>query len=235
MNQYNFLELNNSRIFINEEIFKRLLELTKQSQKFLGEEMCILYGESLPGNNVIFTELNRETDYRTEGRGSNDPKKHSVGMDSDSNIMKELLNKIPALENYDKSSRKAICNIHTHLSGISEGEDYRTLSNADLINLIEMSKIFNKRNCDYISGIIAIDREKGNTSLSLVWLDINKSKKIYRIENTTIYKIINKKIEYVGDIKRKENDMTYLEENFIPNLVFPSVMEKRKQVDDRIR
>lgn len=233
MNQYNFLELNNSRMFINEEIFKRLLELAKQSRKFVGEEMCILYGETLPGNNVIFTELNREIDYRTEGRGSNDPKKHSVGMDGDSNIVNELLNKIPELENYDKSSRKVICNVHTHLSGISEGEEYRTLSNADLNNHIEMSKIFNKSNCDYISGIIAVDREKGNTSLSLVWQDINKDGRFYRIENITIYKIVNKKIAYVGDIKRKENDMTYLEENSIPNLAFPSVMEKK--VDDRIR
>lgn len=80
MNQYGFLELNNSRIMINKKMLSRLIELAKTTIDNQGEQMCILYGEELSGNNVIFTDLNQETDYTSLGNGSSNPLEHGVEM-----------------------------------------------------------------------------------------------------------------------------------------------------------
>lgn len=222
MNQYGFLELNNSRIMINKEMLSRLIELSKKTIESQGEQMCIFYGEELPGNNVIFTDLNQQTDYTSLGNGSLNPLDHGVEMGSDSKIMAELLSKLP--ETKTNGSRKVVCDIHTHLSGISEGENFRLLSNADINKHSAMAQIMDSRGAEYISGIVAVDRTTGNTSLSLIWQDVKRDKKIYRIENITIYSIVDKKIQFDGDLRRGDNGITYLQENFIPSVIFPSVM-----------
>ena len=43
MNQYGFLELNNSRIMINKKMLSRLIELAKITIDNQGEQMCIFY------------------------------------------------------------------------------------------------------------------------------------------------------------------------------------------------
>ena len=47
INQYGFLELNNSRIIINREMLDRLIKLAKKTIDSQGEQMCIFYGESI--------------------------------------------------------------------------------------------------------------------------------------------------------------------------------------------
>lgn len=225
MNQYGFLELNNSRIMINKEMLSRLIELSKKTIDSQGEQMCIFYGEELPGNNVIFTDLNQQTDYTSLGNGSSNPLDHGVEIGSDSKIMAELLSKVPAKhQTQTNGSRKVVCDIHTHLSGISDGENFRLLSNADINKHSAMAQIMDERGAEYISGIVAVDRATGNTSLSLIWQDIKRDKRIYRIENVTIYSIVDKKIQFDGDLRRGDNGLTYLQENFMPSVVFPSVM-----------
>lgn len=225
MNQYGFLELNNSRIMINKEMLSRLIELSKKTIDSQGEQMCIFYGEELPGNNVIFTDLNQQTDYTSLGNGSSNPLDHGVEIGSNSKIMAELLSKVPANnQTQTNGSRKVVCNIHTHLSGISDGENFRLLSNADINNHSAMAQIMDERGAEYISGIVAVDRATGNTSLSLIWQDIKRDKRIYRIENITIYSIVDKKIQFDGDLRRGDNGITYLQENFMLSVVFPSVM-----------
>lgn len=187
--------------------------------------MCIFYGEELPGNNVIFTDLNQQTDYTSLGNGSSNPLDHGVEIGSDSKIMAELLSKVPAKhQTQTNGSRKVVCDIHTHLSGISDGENFRLLSNADINKHSAMAQIMDERGAEYISGIVAVDRATGNTSLSLIWQDIKRDKRIYRIENVTIYSIVDKKIQFDGDLRRGDNGLTYLQENFMPSVVFPSVM-----------
>lgn len=225
MNQYGFLELNNSRIMINKKMLNRLIELSKKTIDSQGEQMCIFYGEELPGNNVIFTDLNQQTDYTSLGNGSSNPLDHGVKMESDSKIMAELLSKVPANnQNHTNGSRKVVCDIHTHLSGISDGENFRLLSNEDINKHSAMAKIMDERGAEYISGIVAVDRTTGNTSLSLIWQDIKRDNRFYRIENITIYSIVDKKIQFDGDLRRGDNGITYLQENFIPSVIFPSVM-----------
>ena len=60
--------------------------------------------------------------------------------------------------------------------------------------------------------------------MSLVWQDIKRDKRFYRIENITIYSIVDDKVQFDGDLRRGDNGMTYLQENFIPSVIFPSVM-----------
>lgn len=225
MNQYGFLELNNSRIMINKKMLSRLIELAKTTIDNQGEQMCILYGEELPGNNVIFTDLNQETDYTSLGSGSSNPLEHGVEMRKGSKILAELLTKVPdSSQTQTSSSRKVVCDIHTHLSGISEGDNFRLLSNADINKHSAMAQIMDGRGAEYISGILAVDRTTGNTTLSLVWQDIKRDKRFYRIENITIYSIVDDKVQFDGDLRRGDNGMTYLQENFIPSVIFPSVM-----------
>lgn len=227
MNQYNFLELNNSRIMINKAMLNRLIELTKTTIDKTGEQMCIFYGEELFGNNIIFTDLNKETDFTSLGNGSLNPLDHGVEIGKDSLIMRELLSKVQD----NKNSRKVICDIHTHLSGISDGDNFRLLSNADINSHCAMAQIMKDRGVEYISGIVAVDKLTGNISISLIWQDLKNDKRIYRIENISIYSIIDDKIQFDGDLKREDNGITYLQENFIPSVVFPSVMSlpKNKQ------
>ena len=225
MNQYDFLELNNSRIMINKKMLSRLIELSKTTIDNQGEQMCILYGEELPGNNVIFNDLNQETDYTSLGNGSSNPLEHGVEMRKGSKILAELLNKVPdSSQTQTSGSRKVVCDIHTHLSGISEGENFRLLSNADINKHSAMAQIMDERGAEYISGILAVDKTTGNTTLSLVWQDIKRDKRFYRIENITIYSIVDDKVQFDGDLRRGDNGMTYLQENFIPSVIFPSVM-----------
>lgn len=116
MNQYGFLELNNSRIMINKKMLNRLIELAKATIDTQGEQMCIFYGEELLGNNVIFTDLNQQTDYTSVGNGSSNPLEHGVEMRKGSKIMAELLSKVPDNgQTQTSSSRKVVCNIHIHL------------------------------------------------------------------------------------------------------------------------
>lgn len=225
MNQYGFLELNNSRIMINKKMLNRLIELAKATIDTQGEQMCIFYGEELSGNNVIFTDLNQETDYTSLGNGSSNPLEHGVEMQKDSKILAELLTKVPdSNHTQTSSSRKVVCDIHTHLSGISEGDNFRLLSNADINKHSAMAQIMDGRGAEYISGILAVDKTTGNTTLSLVWQDIKRDKRFYRIENITIYSIVDDKVQFDGDLRRGDNGMTYLQENFIPSVIFPSVM-----------
>ena len=116
VNQYGLLELNNSRIMINKEMLDRLIKLAKKTIDSQGEQMCIFYGEELLGNNVIFTDLNQQTDYTSVGNGSSNPLEHGVEMRKGSKIMEELLSKVPDnSQTQTSSSRKVVCNIHTHL------------------------------------------------------------------------------------------------------------------------
>ena len=225
VNQYGLLELNNSRIMINKEMLDRLIKLAKKTIDSQGEQMCIFYGEELLGNNVIFTDLNQQTDYTSVGNGSSNPLDHGVEMRKGSKIMAELLSKVPDnSQTKTSSSRKVVCNIHTHLSGISEGDNFRLLSNADFNNHLAMAQIMDERGAEYISGILAVDRVTGNNSLSLIWQDIKHNKRVYRIENVTIYSKIDEKIQFDGDLRRGANGITYLQENFIPSVIFPSIM-----------
>lgn len=225
VNQYGLLELNNSRIMINKEMLDRLIKLAKKTIDSQGEQMCIFYGEELLGNNVIFTDLNQQTDYTSVGNGSSNPLEHGVEMRKGSKIMAELLSKVPDnSQTQTSSSRKVVCNIHTHLSGISEGDNFRLLSNADFNNHLAMAQIMDERGAEYISGILAVDRVTGNNSLSLIWQDIKHNKRVYRIENVTIYSKIDEKIQFDGDLRRGANGITYLQENFIPSVIFPSIM-----------
>ena len=225
INQYSFLELNNSRIMINREMLDRLIKLAKKTIDSQGEQMCIFYGEELLGNNVIFTDLNQQTDYTSVGNGSSNPLDHGVEMRKGSKIMAELLSKVPDnSQTQTSNSRKVVCNIHTHLSGISEGDNFRLLSIADINNHLAMAQIMDERGAEYISGILAVDRVTGNNSLSLIWQDIKHDKGVYRIENVTIYSKIDKKIHFDGDLRRGANGITYLQENFIPSVIFPSIM-----------
>lgn len=225
VNQYGLLELNNSRIMINKEMLDRLIKLAKKTIDSQGEQMCIFYGEELLGNNVIFTDLNQQTDYTSVGNGSSNPLEHGVEMRKGSKIMAELLSKVPDnSQTQTSSSRKVVCNIHTHLSGISEGDNFRLLSIADINNHLAMAQIMDERGAEYISGILAVDRVTGNNSLSLIWQDIKHDKGVYRIENVTIYSKIDKKIHFDGDLRRGANGITYLQENFIPSVIFPSIM-----------
>lgn len=225
VNQYGLLELNNSRIMINKEMLDRLIKLAKKTIDSQGEQMCIFYGEELLGNNVIFTDLNQQTDYTSLGNESSNPLDHGVVMRKGSKIMAELLSKVPDNSQTQTSrTRKVVCNIHTHLSGISEGDNFRLLSNADFNNHLAMAQIMDERGAEYISGILAVDRVTGNNSLSLIWQDIKHNKRVYRIENVTIYSKIDKKIQFDGDLRREANGITYLQENFIPSVIFPSIM-----------
>lgn len=224
MNQYAFKELNNSRIMINKEMLSRLIELAKATIATQGEHMCIFYGEELPGNNVIFTDLNHETDYTSLGNGSRNPLDYGVKMDRNSRILAELLAKVPDNKHQTASFRKVVCNIHTHLSGITNGENFRLLSNEDIDSHLKMAELMNDRGAEYISGIVAVDRSTGNSSISLIWQDVKRDKRIYRIENITIYSEVNKRIQFEGDLRREDNGITYLQENFFPSIVFPSVM-----------
>lgn len=231
VNQYGLLELNNSRIMINKEMLDRLIKLAKKTIDSQGEQMCIFYGEELLGNNVIFTDLNQQTDYTSVGNGSSNPLEHGVEMRKGSKIMAELLSKVPDNgQTQTSSSRKVVCNIHTHLSGISEGDNFRLLSIADINNHLAMAQIMDERGAEYISGILAVDRVTGNNSLSLIWQDIKHDKRVYRIENVTIYSKIDKKIHFDGDLRRGANGITYLQENFIPSVIFPSIMSSPQNI-----
>lgn len=231
VNQYGLLELNNSRIMINKEMLDRLIKLAKKTIDSQGEQMCIFYGEELLGNNVIFTDLNQQTDYTSVGNGSSNPLEHGVEMRKGSKIMAELLSKVPDnSQTQTSSSRKVVCNIHTHLSGISEGDNFRLLSNADFNNHLAMAQIMDERGAEYISGILAVDRVTGNNSLSLIWQDIKHNKRVYRIENVTIYSKIDEKIQFDGDLRRGANGITYLQENFIPSVIFPSIMSAPQKI-----
>lgn len=228
-NQYGFLELNNSRIMINNEMLDKLIKLAKKTIDSQGEQMCIFYGEELPGNNVIFDDMNHYTDYTSLGTGSSNPLEHGVKIQKGSNIMTELLNKVPINGQPQPSGfRKVVCNIHTHLSGISEGDNFRLLSNEDIISHSAMAQIMDERGAEYISGILAVDRVSGDNSLSLIWQDIKRDKRFYRIENITIYRIVDDKVQFDADLRRGNNGITYLQENFIPSVIFPSVMSSQQ-------
>ena len=57
----------------------------------------------------------------------------------------------------------------------------------DLKNNIDFTKEMNKKGITHIAGLISVDNEKGNSSISFVWYD-ESNNKFYRISNISIAK-----------------------------------------------
>lgn len=58
---------------------------------------------------------------------------------------------------------------------------------ADLGNNVAFTKKMNEKGITHIAGLISVDNEKGNSSISFVWYDESKNK-FYRISNISIAK-----------------------------------------------
>lgn len=57
----------------------------------------------------------------------------------------------------------------------------------DLKNNLAFTKKMNKKGITHIAGLISVDNDKGNSSISFVWYDESKNK-FYRISNISIAK-----------------------------------------------
>ena len=58
---------------------------------------------------------------------------------------------------------------------------------ADLSSNVAVTKKLNEKGITHIAGLISVDNDKGNSSISFVWYDENKNK-FYRISNISIAK-----------------------------------------------
>lgn len=207
INQYEFNKLEGSEILITQECYIRLMSILNITGFQIAEHKCVLYGEVIGHNKILFTEVNKHNDYITTGKGSKDPAEHGVYIEPDSKLGKELASKIDA-----NKVDSVICDIHTHPSGVLEGEEYRHLSGADLQSIKEFSKRLKTiaPNIISVGGLISVDNESGNSAISFIWYDGNKC---YRFEKVSIVEKQGEQNVKVFSLKNI-NGVEYLETNF---------------------
>lgn len=207
INQFKFKELENSEILITQECYLRLMSILNVTGLEVGEHECMLYGKEIAPNKILFTETNKYIDYITTGRGSQNPADHGVYFESNSEIGKELMSRINANE-----KNSVICNIHTHPSGVLEGDDFRYMSSKDLDSAKNFSTAVKtiSPNVTFINGLISVDNNKGNSAISFVWYNNNQ---FYKLGNVSIVERHGSDYEKVFSLKNV-NGVEYLETDF---------------------
>lgn len=208
INQFNFKELQDSEIMMTQECYIRLMSILNVTGFQIGEHKCFLYGKEIAPNKILLTDTNKFDDYITTGKGSKNPSDHGVYMESSSNIAKELLTKLKANE-----ENFIVCDIHTHPSGISDGDDYRYFSGTDLQSAIDFSTALKKLapNVKFINGLISVDNNKGNSVISFVWCD--NGSQFYKLRNVSIVEKQGDQYIKVSSLKNMDG-VEYLETNF---------------------
>ena len=210
VDQYGFPKMKNSQIIITEEVFRRLIKITQLSRSKKEEHMCLLYGADMNNNRILFHTVNQSEDYKTFGGGSDDPTKHGIQI-GDSELKKELQSWIDL-----NKSGAVICDIHTHPSGINgDNTHFRMFSNSDLDSSIKRSKLLITKGIQEITGLIAVDRERGNSTISFVWYDIANNR-FYRVENVYVVKHNKQTNKYLYEPLKKQGNYEYIEIGFNP-------------------
>ena len=214
VNQYYFDKKQNSKIIITEEIYKRLIELTQLTRIKKEEEMCLLLGKEMKNNVILFDKINQKTDYTSFGGGSDNDFEHGIEI-GDGELKNELYEWI---EQHEEGA--VICDIHTHPSGVNgDNINYRMLSNRDLITEIKRSKLLNNEGIQSIAGMIAVDREKGNSTISFVWYD-RENNKFYRMENLLIAKYDRQSEKYKFKPLKRQGNSEFIELGFKPTVEY---------------
>lgn len=95
---------------------------------------------------------------------------------------------------------------------------------ADLSGNENFTKEMNKKGITHIAGLISVDNEKGNSSISFVWYD-QKNNKFYRISNISIAKYYEKEKKWLKTRLPKSGKTEFLELNFYENEYYNSEEE----------
>ena len=200
-NQYKFRKLPNSKIIITDNLYQRLLFLMARSTWIASEHMCVFYGKEIDENVILFDEMNQYEDYDSKGEGSKNPRDYSVGP-GNGKFAEEIEEKIKTLP-----KGAIIADIHTHPSNICFGNgdenEYRYFSSTDLKTNIKWKGLIEKNGIEHVAGLIGVDRDYGNMTLSFVWYSKNDSK-FYLFDDIIVYhKELNKcdLLPKVGDIQ----------------------------------
>ena len=172
--------------------------------------MAFLFGRKVKQNEIVFEEMNEAQDFVTYGAGSDNPYEHAVEAGR-GNLKKELEKRIEEMKN-GTSRNNVICDIHTHPSGVGEGEEYRKFSNGDLTSNKQFTERLNRYGITHIAGLIASDSAKGNSTISFVWYD-EENERFYRIPNVFVSKY-DRLGNYVEIPLIKQGQIEYIEENF---------------------
>lgn len=212
VNQYYFDERQNFKIVITEEIYARLIGLTQLTRVKKEEQMCLLLGKEMKNNVVLFDRMNQKTDYKSFGGGSENEFEHGIEM-GDGELKEELKEWI---EGHEEGA--IICDIHTHPSGVN-GDDinYRMLSNRDLLTEMKRSELLNNEGIQSIAGMIAVDRERGNSTISFVWFD-RQNNKFYRMQNLLIAKYDEQSKKYKFEPLKRQGNSEFIEIGFRPTV-----------------
>lgn len=173
INQWQFDELPNSKIIINEDVYNRLIMLIGRTAWIASEHSSTLFGKKVEGEDTwVIDEVNTNEDYISRGTNSTNPLDYSVS--SGRNQSLEIQNKL------DQGPGTVVIDVHTHPSGLIE--DYRFLSSGDLATYRQYNEIVSNKGGTFFAGLIGCDRVNGNMSFSIVWYN-KQNDKFYRIQN----------------------------------------------------
>ncbi len=173
INQWQFDELPNSKIIINEDVYNKLIMLIGRTAWIASEHSSTLFGKKVEGEDTwVIDEVNTNEDYISRGTNSTNPLDYSVS--SGRNQSLEIQNKL------DQGPGTVVIDVHTHPSGLIE--NYRFLSSEDLATYRQYNEIVSNKGGTFFAGLIGCDRVNGNMSFSIVWYN-KQNDKFYRIQN----------------------------------------------------
>ena len=173
IDQWNFDELQNSKIIITEDVYNRLIMLIGRTSWTASEHSSTLFGKKLEGEDIwVIDEVNASEDYISRGENSTNPLDYSVSTGRKQSLeIQEKLNRGPGT---------VVIDVHTHPAGLIE--DFRFLSSGDITEYIKYNEIVSNKGGTFFAGLIGCDRVNGNMSFSIVWYN-KLNNKFYRIKD----------------------------------------------------
>ena len=173
INQWNFEELPNSKIIINEDVYNRLIMMIGRTAWVASEHSSTLFGKKVELEDTwVIDEVNTDEDYISKGENSTNPFDYSVSTGRKQSL--EIQNKL------DQGPGTVVIDAHTHPSGLVE--DYRFLSSGDLSTYRQYNEIVSNKGGTFFAGLIGCDRVNGDMSFSIIWYNKHNDK-FYRIQN----------------------------------------------------
>lgn len=94
------------------------------------------------------------------------------------------------------------------------------------------TKAMNKKGITHIAGLISVDNDKGNTSISFVWYDESKNR-FYRISNISIAKYHEAEKTWAKTRLPKIGNTEFLELQFGENEYYNREDEMEEYNDER--
>lgn len=166
--QYDLPELQNGKIYLSEEVFKKLQSYAKKTNSKDHEFGCYLFGKEIKNNTILFDDFNKAQ-----------PQIFTTEFNTSEEMEEEIIEKI------DSKKIDCVCHVHTH--PYRRGRVYSsTPSNYDLFTYAWFQEQhYNPNNRISFMGALITPPEPGKSTyndICFIFYDRN-TKSFYKITN----------------------------------------------------